>query len=303
MASSPLRSSNAPIPLERVAGITRDAFVRDYLGANRPVIVTDAMHDWKALGAWSPTALRDRFGDMEVQIYDDLFFMVSKRPLRDYLDRYILGSTQQPRPGGRVPYVRWYSKQDAREEFPWSDDVLARLAPEWSTPYFMPTRDLVLPFAADGAEITPVHHRFPARGVFISAQGARTRLHTDPWASDAVLCQVFGDKRFLLFRPQDVPALKPEGQLIDIAFDPAADRFAQAPVEPYADDLLAPGEMILIPANWGHAFYTTSASISITWNFVHRVNADRLDAYVAAGVPAGEARSCSFFAAPAPTNA
>lgn len=303
MTDEHTNTSRARVPLERASSLAPESFVRDYLAQNRPVIVTDAMAAWKALGGWSPEAFRERFGDEKVQIYDDLFFMINTRPLRDYLDRYILDPNRKPRAAGsRVPYVRWYSRQDERTDFPWSDDVLARLSGEWSAPYFMPSSDLLLPFAPPGRQFTPVRDLFPARGVFISAMHARTRLHTDPWASDAVLCQVYGEKRFILFRPDQVADLRRDGQLIDIPYDPATDCWAEASQRPYADDVLRPGEMILIPAGWGHAFHSTTASISITWNFVHAVNAERLEAYVKDGVPPGEARSFTFFAAPAPAR-
>ena len=38
-------------------------FLDNYLGANRPVIVTDAMANWPVLAQWSPAYFRDRFGD------------------------------------------------------------------------------------------------------------------------------------------------------------------------------------------------------------------------------------------------
>ncbi|MFO1398781.1 MAG: cupin-like domain-containing protein [Burkholderiales bacterium] len=285
-----------PIPLERTQALTQDAFVESYLARNRPVIVTDAMQQWDALRDWSPAWFREHFGDEIVQIYDDLFFMVSTRPLRHYLDRFVLHAGAAPA-GPKAPYIRWYSRQDARDAFPWSDDVFARLAPQWSRPYFMPPRDLLLPFADDGAR-DPVHAQFPARGIFISACGARTRLHVDPWASDALLCQVHGQKRFLLFAPADVEALTRDGQLVDIRYDAATDTWTDPPVRPYADDCLQPGEIILIPAGWAHAFQSTSPSISLTWNFVHRRNAARLARYVERGVPAGEAQSFAYFFGP-----
>lgn len=283
-----------PMPLERVQALSQDAFVEAYLAHNRPVIVTDAMQQWNALREWSPAWFREHFGEEIVQIYDDLFFMVSTRPLRHYIDRFILQAAAPAPSGPKAPYIRWYSRQDARDEFPWSDDVFARLEAHWTRPYFMPQRDLLLPFA-DGGARDPVSGQFPARGIFISAVGSRTRLHVDPWASDALLCQVHGRKRFLLFPPSAVDALHRDGKLVDIRYDTATDAWLDPPVRPHADDVLQPGEIILIPAGWAHAFQSTSPSISLTWNFVHRCNAERLAHYVETGVPAGESQSFAYF--------
>lgn len=283
------------IQVERVQALLPDRFIDAYLGCNRPVIVTDAMSQWSALRNWTPAYFRRRFGDEIVQIYDDLFFMVSTRPLKDYIDRFITGPRTAGKAGAKAPYVRWYSRQDAREDFPWSDSVFARLQDEWSRPYFMPERGMYLPFAKGEEVRDPVSAQFPARGIFISAQGARTRLHVDPWASDALLCQVNGVKRFLLFPPNAVPMLTHDGALVDIRYDAGTDDWVELPVRPYADDCLHPGEIIFIPAGWAHTFQSTNPSISITWNFVHRTNAARLADYVETGVPQSEARSFAYF--------
>ena len=285
---------SAAVPIIRRQALAPSAFVDEFIRQNQPVVVTDAMSSWPALRDWTPERFRERFGDEKVQIYDDLFFMVSARPLKDYLDRYILNVDVTQRSPKRTPYVRWYSRQDERNDFPWSDDVFDRISSDWSRPYFMPDRDLILPHTPADSRADPVTNLFPARGVFISACGARTRLHVDPWASDAVLCQAYGRKRFVLFPPQDVPALLRDGKLMDLQFDPSADTWT-LPCAPFADDCLMPGEAIFIPAGWAHAFYSTTPSISVTWNFVHQASSERWAAYLAAGVPVSERRSLDFF--------
>ena len=39
---------NEPKPLQRVQDLTQEAFLRQYVAENRPVIVTDATDDWPA---------------------------------------------------------------------------------------------------------------------------------------------------------------------------------------------------------------------------------------------------------------
>jgi hypothetical protein len=284
--------------LERTQALQPETFIERYIASNRPVIVTDAMREWPALKTWTPEEFRARFGDEVVQIYDDLFFMISKRPLRDYIDRYILQRRNFSEGQSKAPYIRWYSRQDARTDFPWSDSVFKLLENEWNRPYFTPERNFILPFAGVGQPLDPVRSHFPARGIFISARGSRTRLHVDPWASDALLCQVYGEKRFLLFPPAQVGALTMQGKLIDIHYDAARDAWIDAPLQPFADGHLRPGEIIFIPAGWAHAFYTTTPSISVTWNFVHAVCAARLASYVDKGLPAMEVRSFEHFRGP-----
>jgi histone arginine demethylase JMJD6 len=55
-------------PLERKSGLSVADFKRDYLEANKPVIITDAMRDWKAMKTWTPDYFKARFGSKEVEI-------------------------------------------------------------------------------------------------------------------------------------------------------------------------------------------------------------------------------------------
>jgi len=184
--------------------------------------------------------------------------------LRDYFARYWRRDTA---PDKRVPYVRWYTKFKPIE-FVWADDAFISLAPHWSLPYFLPNSQYLLPYCPPDRTLTPVWHQFPAKGLFISGAGARTRLHKDPWASDAVLCQMYGEKRVVMYSPDKEHALKSGGKVVDIEKpDPRVfTNFKN--VTPDIEDVLRPGEILFIPAGWLHHVNSLTNSISITWNFV-----------------------------------
>jgi len=283
--------------IDRVKGLSSHAFITYYLQPNQPVIVTDATAEWAALRHWSPDYLCEKFGNEKVQIYDDLFFLTKIRTLSDYVARYVSAPTKAA-VGSTVPYVRWYSRQNARSQLPWSDNVLDRLASDWNHPTFMPQTELLLPFDSANAPQSPVRDKFPARAIFLSAIGARTRLHADPWASDALLCQVHGEKRFLLFEPHQTGTLTRDVKLIDIRYDVGSDAWKDLPEAPFVDDCLRPGEIILIPAGWAHTFHSRTTSISLTWNFVHHANLPRFAAYLRSGVNESEAQSLAYFLDP-----
>ena len=46
--------------IDRRAGLSRDQFDREYLRPLRPVILTDAISHWRALGRWSPQFFKER---------------------------------------------------------------------------------------------------------------------------------------------------------------------------------------------------------------------------------------------------
>jgi jumonji domain-containing protein 7 len=44
------------------------SFLREFVSANRPVVVTDAFNDWPAMERWSLDYLADAMGDTKVSV-------------------------------------------------------------------------------------------------------------------------------------------------------------------------------------------------------------------------------------------
>jgi hypothetical protein len=272
--------------LERRTKLDPAEFIEQYLVPNRPVIVTDAMLDWTLFR--TPADLAARFGDDLVQVYNDLFDLVSVTPLRAYLAQHFEQGTASPPPAA-VPYVRWYTKMK-EVDFVWADDAFRRFAAEWSLPYFLPPSDYLLPACPAAGSVNPNRDLFPGKGLFISARGARTRLHRDPWASDAVLCQVYGTKKILFFSPEREALMPKPGQAANASPIPAG-------VVPDAEVLLEPGETVLIPRGWFHHADSVTDSISLTWNFVHRSTWPWFFRHITSPAASAELPVLRFFAA------
>lgn len=256
--------------IPRTSGLTEETFLTRHVKANAPVIVTDAMAEWRRPGRWDPAHLRNAVGDMEVQVYDDLFTLVDLEDLSAYLDR----NFGRPEGMASTEYVRAYVRfKDV--DFTWADRLFEALAGDWGHPYFFPRTGFVLPKPPSDRPISPVSDLFPYKGLFISGRGARTRLHRDPFCTEAMLCQFHGEKRVLFYDPKHTDALMRDGTFVD---PEAVDR-ARFPafdgIRPVYDDVLRPGEILFIPSGWFHDVRTLSDSISITWNFVHEASADR----------------------------
>jgi hypothetical protein len=283
-------------PVTRLTDLTVEAFVSEYLQKNQPVIVTDAMRDWKALALWEPGHLAKRFGNERVQVYGDLFRLANITPLSEYFDKYFgRGSASGASSGpSSIPYVRWYCHLADDERVPWADDVFVQLSEDWSRPAFFPADSFALPFCAPSGKIDPSRNWFPARGLFISAQGARTRLHADPWASDALLCQIYGKKGFVMYDPSQAPYLTNAGKAIDIE-KPDLQMFPDFPqARATVCDTLHPGEIILVPAGWHHHFKSTTDSISLTWNFVHLSRLGEFLTYLGRGPAESELKQLAY---------
>jgi hypothetical protein len=247
-------------------------FRRDHLVPRVPVIVTDAMRGWRAPQRWTWDFLLDRFGDREVDLFDDWFVPTGTSRFADFAKR----SIGVPQPDLASSYVRWFSRHSDGDGH-WADEVFATLHEDWAHPAFLPASDYVVPLVPADERISATTDRFPYRGLFISARGARTRLHLDPWASSAVLCQVAGVKSVVLHPPEQHETILAAvtGGDADVLRTSTV-RGAPPACE---DELLHPGEILFIPGGWWHHVTTLSDSVSVTWNFVHADVAERLLQY------------------------
>jgi len=255
--------------IERVERLDRQIFLDRYLVPGRPVIVVDAMATWAARTRWTPQYLSQVLGDLEVQVYDSLFGLVSVSTLDDYL------AENFGRPADRPcsEYVRWYSRlKDV--DFCWADEAFAALQADWHTPYFLPEHGYLVP--GGGGHVSAQASLFPYRGLFISGRGACTRLHRDPWTTSAVLCQFHGEKELVMYEPAQAAHLMNGRAFADLRHpDPKA--FAsQHLARPSHQDVLRPGEVLFIPSQWLHHVNSLTDSISVTWNFVHASGRQRL---------------------------
>ncbi len=279
--------------IERRQELDEADFIEGYLQPGRPVVITDAMDVWANRQRFTPERLRAEFGDLNVQVYNDLFDLVNIMTLSEYLAGHFNKSGDEP----SREYVRWYTKlKDV--DFLWADEVFERLEEAWDNPYFLPTHSYAIPFCPASERISPVTHRFPYKGLFISGKGARTRLHRDPWNSNAILCQFYGEKKITLYAPDQQECVMNGEAFVDPA-DPDLARFPLfSKATPAFEDTLEPGEIAFFPSGWFHDVTSISDSVSITWNMVHVSNLKAFEAHVAQYPAEGELEIARFFLRP-----
>ena len=252
--------------IARISPISPEDFLSTFIEPNRPVVVQDALVDWALAERWTPETLARDFGTETVPIYNKYFDLAALSTLEEYLEKEF--DAPQRYQNIERPYVRWYTK--LREvDFLWADSLFERFMDRWEPLSFLPKSGYVLPCAMPPRELDPRRDLFPAKGLFISGAGARTGLHVDPWGSDAVLCQLFGKKRWRMFSPALAVDLMVRGQCVDLE-SPDLSRFPRATmVKPTFEFELDVGEVVYVPHGWMHHVTTVTPSISITWNFVH----------------------------------
>ncbi len=251
-------------------------FLEDFLAPGHPVLVRGALGSWPAAPPWELGELTRRFGDAPVPVFDTLFSLQRVLRFADFVAAHT-----GPTVAGVPPYMRWYSRYSHETLLPWADEAFAALAGEWSMPSWLPESDYVFPRYRE--PVDAARDAFPARGMFICGTGGRTRLHIDPWASDACLCQVTGSKRFMMYPPAAGELLADGAAIVNLD-QPDELRFPRwRQAVPVLDEILYPGDAIFIPAGWYHTAVAQADSVSITWNFIHRVHEDRFGAYLRSG--------------------
>ncbi|MEE1838765.1 cupin-like domain-containing protein [Streptomyces sp. NPDC088190] len=261
--------------LSPIRDIGQHEFIESHLATNTPLVGRDCFTRTGPLASpWSLEPLVEKFGSCRVPVFDTLFDMQRSVRFGDYASAITCEQSDEP-----VPYMRWYARQRHFQMIR-ADEAFAELANNWSAPSWVPTADYVFPAINKNAD--PVKQSFPAKGFFVCAAGGRTRLHVDPWVSDAVLCQVTGEKRFVMYHPSAAESLM-DGEAVVDPEQPDDVRFPRwRSIHPAIDVTLSPGDAIYIPAGWFHAASALTPSVSITWNFIHEVNGDRFAAYLAA---------------------
>lgn len=250
--------------IDRLQQITQEEFVSCYIAQNKPCVISHSNYDAEA---WTPEGLRKNVGSLSTQIYDTLFDLQDIDTVDSYLNKHF---GRRLNAGESAPYIRWYN-QLKDIEFPWGDEAFFRLSKSWTLPEFVPTTGYLVPVCSPGATLDPVVDRFPYRGILIAARGARTRLHRDPFCSDAIVNQFYGVKEFCLFHPRRTRELEKrrENNSFGGFVDVREGMGSGYSIEPDCTGTIGPGEILYIPNGWLHDVLVVDDSVSITWNFVH----------------------------------
>jgi len=264
--------------IERRANLSYEEFAAEYLWPNKPVIVTDAIRDWKALGRWSPEFFKREFGEMKFTIVEDLKSKIGYKDneggvaytMAQFVDRVLGSSDENP-----APYFRNRILYDI---FPSLRDDIEPL-PEYFLPNWLPDRYLV-------KRVGEVLNRGAAIEIYIGGKGGSFPvLHYDGAAVHAFLMQVYGRKKFVLYSPEQEAYLYPAPEKenlsrVNSVDQPDVERFPLFRKAVPTTFILEPGELLFIPSHWWHTTKMLTPSISVSVNVVNQSNWHRLVDFV-----------------------
>jgi histone arginine demethylase JMJD6 len=265
--------------IERRANLSYRVFCKEYLFANKPVIVTDVMREWKALTRWTPEFFQKEFGAMKITFdgepnasggYQDGRSTVEYQ-MAQYIDRVLQSSNENPAPyfRNRVLYDLFPSLKQDIEPLP------EYFQPNWLSDRYMVKR------------VGEVLNRGAAIELYIGGTGGSFPvLHYDGSGTHAFLMQIYGRKQYVVYPPSQEPFLYPSPKrenvsLLNSVETPDLERFPLFAKAVPTVFVLEPGELLFVPSHWWHTAKMLSSSITVSANVLNQSNWHELVRFVA----------------------
>ena len=238
--------------IERRHELPHEQFVSDYLMPLKPVILTDALKHWPALGRWSPQMFKREFGQVDVTVDGKDY------KLGPFIDLVESSSREHP-----APYLRNQLLAD------WLPELIPDITPlpTCTEPNWLESKLFLRKKPLTFLEI------------FIGGEGSEfPQLHYDYLHVHAFLMQIYGSKQFFVYPPEQTPFMYP-GQGVNnnksTVGDVANVDLGKFPLFANAIPItfvLQPGETLFVPAGWWHTTRMLSPSITMSVNSANESN-------------------------------
>lgn len=227
------------LPIERRSGLSREAFIEDYLKPKKPVVFTDLVRDWPAMQKWTFNFLRHQHGQLDVPVVGPDYhkpgpnYMKSHINMKfgDYLDLIQKGPTEY-----RI--FLWNIFEHAREL----------------------VHDVRNPTICDGWV-----DKYPF--MFFGGAGAVTNLHYDIDCSNVFHTHFWTRKHIVLFDQSQSPLLYQHPYTVQSHINPLQPDYERFPALQKAvgyETILTHGETLFIPALWWHYIVYLEGGFSIS---------------------------------------
>jgi hypothetical protein len=260
--------------IDRRDGLAYDEFVHDYAEKHRPVIISNAFPQWKALKTWTPDYLKARVGFRKVLVDGQ------EVTLAEHLDNCVASTPEQPSAYMREQVIRWVLPELAEDLEPFCEYAL----PNWLRGTYPVVGGLLnraseVELFIGGAGARLLRRAAEMEGGAGYAQAGSkgvsgfADLHYDPTALPVMLFQVYGEKEWVLFSPSDTPYMYADGTRLSKVPNPDSPDLARFPLFAKAKPIRFiqhPGEAVYLPAFWWHATRMRTLSIAVSSTFANR---------------------------------
>jgi LPS sulfotransferase NodH len=236
--------------VERRSNLSRNEFRDRYYAANRPVILTGLMTDWRAMTAWTPGYLKSIAGDQAIEVMTG----------RDADPKYERDSGKHRTEMRFADYIDTvYSGRVTNDYYLVANNLFFQ-RPEMQR--------LLKDFMAFPEYLNPAT---AARQCFLwfGPAGTLTPLHHD--TSNILMAQVAGRKRYRLIPSwQWQYVYNSEGVFSDVDCEkPDLNRFPKFRNASVIDVVVQAGEVLFMPVGWWHHVRALDVSMTVSFtNFV-----------------------------------
>lgn len=238
--------------IERRSNLSYQAFNREYLSIRKPVIITDAIVNWKA-SDWTPQWFKENYPGKILKTDE------GEMKMEDFIDAITSDSDE---PG---PFLR---EKPLEELFP---DLIKHVSP---TPIYALPNWLKWNFRLN--RLNGKFNRLSLIEVNFCGKRIFPYLHIDNLQSFAFISQLYGDKNVVVYPPNQEHLLYRDGEhrsskIYDVNQPDlnAYPLFAQTKPTKF---VLHAGESIYMPNGWWHTTSVNGASLSTVYSIVNSNN-------------------------------
>ncbi|MGJ5628679.1 cupin-like domain-containing protein [Nostoc sp. CALU 1950] len=234
--------------IDRRSNLSYDEFVREYASVGKPVIITDAMKDWKASTKWTMDFFRTEYGSSVGQVMDCATLTKSPMTIADYLDYMTLKERDKLLCLERLVIE---NRLDLRQDYKapiYFLDILEKIPQEVRNKY----------------KYYPGH-------ILIGHKDTSIGLHYDSHHLNAWIAVISGKKRVVLLSP-DQGDFVYDGE-VD-TFNPDLEKFPLYANAKPIEFILNQGEIINIPPDWWHHVKNIEDSITLQHHWADKWNSE-----------------------------
>lgn len=241
--------------IDKCTGLTRKEFLEKYVKNSLPVVIADKP-DWAAFQKFTPDFFKSKYGHIQREING------KKYTFSELIDLCVAS-----RPGNTSPYPIIF---DMKVYFP---ELIQDIKP--SINYGKRNRlwSPLLPkiFSKRIANLNEL---------FFGGKGCSFPVtHIDDFWVHTQLTQIFGDKEFILYAPDQTDLMYPDPSnkrmsLVNNIHEPDLEKFPLFKNAKALKVIVHQGETVFIPSGWWHSTYSHDFNLSYSTDYLNANNWD-----------------------------